>query len=129
MADFPRGTVRLVKGLWVTLQNNGEFFVFLNKDPHGGHPFEWMESEGVFRSPELCCANGPHDEVYWIDGTCKANNCNTRPPASLYRVDSKIVGDQLVIAPERVVSGGIPTVPWWRQLQLEHEKWKETRRH
>lgn len=127
VADFEPGTVRLAEGLWVARQHNGEFFVFLNKDPHGGHPFEWVESEAVFRSPKLCCANGPHDEVYWIDGTCKANNCNTRPPGSLYRVDSKAEGDYLLAVPGRIVSGGIPTVPWWRQMQMEYEKWRNVR--
>lgn len=111
------GTVRLVEGLWIARQPGGDFYAFLNEDPDGGHPFEWIESEQVFRSPELCCANGPHDEVYRIDGTCKLGPCNTNPPGRLYRVDAKVEGQFLLVVPDRVISGGIPTVPWWQQFE------------
>jgi nitrite reductase/ring-hydroxylating ferredoxin subunit len=128
VAGMEPGTVRLVQGFWVARQPGGQFYVFLNKDPHGLHPFEWVESEGVFRSPVLCCDKGPHDEVYRIDGTCKANNCNSSPPASLYRVDARLDGEQLLVVPDRVVSGGFPPVSWWEQVQMKYRYWRDTGR-
>ncbi|CCF85071.1 hypothetical protein [Nitrolancea hollandica] len=104
VAGFQPGTVRLIQGLWVARQPDGEFFVFLNRDPHLLHPTQWVEPRHLFISPA-------HGEVYGIDGVCRAGPCNARPPGSLYRVASKLDGDRLAIYPERPISGGIHPKP------------------
>lgn len=100
VSGFQPGTVSMVQGLWVTRQPDGEFIVFLNRDPHKLHPTQWVEPRRLFISPA-------HGEVYGIDGVCRAGPCNSRPPGSLYRVQSELEGNRLVIYPERTVSGGI----------------------
>lgn len=100
VSGFQPGTVRMVQGLWIARQPDGEFFVFLDRDPHKLHPTQWVEPRHLFISPA-------HGEVYGIDGVCRAGPCNSEPPGTLYRARATLDGDRLVIYPERSVSGGI----------------------
>lgn len=109
VTGFQPGTVRMVQGLWVARQPDGEFFVFLNRDPHMLHPTQWVEPRHLFISPA-------HGEVYGIDGVCREGPCNSRPPGSLYRVASRLEGSRLVIYPERTISGDIPPKRIYRHL-------------
>lgn len=123
VGDQEPGSVRLKQGLWVARQMDGEYRVFLNIDPHGFHPFEWMEGESRFRSPSLGGMNGPHDETYGIDGLCVAGPCNSRPPGELYRIRAEVKGEQLIVFPTQIVDGGIGRMPRpdiamiWRSVQ------------
>jgi len=109
VADFLPGTVRLVEGLWVARQQNGEFFVFLNRDPHKGQPLNWVESKGLFIQAAY----------YGIDGKCQGGPCNGDPPGGLYRVGSHLEGQTLTVYPQKIISGGFNPEPTW-MTDLRH---------
>lgn len=102
VGDMRPVDVRLFQDLWVTRQPDGTFVVFQNRDPHKGHPTEWLPpdvaaerfrdtrnfppaGQGAFLSS---FAMGGHGEIYSLDGSCVAGPC----PGGLYRVAAKLVG-------------------------------------
>jgi nitrite reductase/ring-hydroxylating ferredoxin subunit len=104
VSQFQPGSVQLVDGLWVVRQSDGAYDVFLNRDPHLGHPTEWVDSKHEFISPA-------HGETYSIGGTCLAGPCGS---GSLYKVASRQEGDYLRVLPEQIISGGVRDgSSWW----------------
>lgn len=103
VSQFQPGTVHQVEALWIARQPDGEFYVFLDRDPHLDHPTEWVESKNQFVSPA-------HGETYSIDGRCLAGPCGA---GSLYRVAARQEGDYLRILPDEIVSGGVVDGTSW----------------
>lgn len=108
VAGYAPGTVRLDHGLWVARQPSGEFYVFLNRDPHRGEPLNWVESQGLFMQAAS----------YQIDGTCYEGPCDNSPGMGLYLVESRLEGENLVVNPGKVLRGGMrPEPSWWSGLK------------
>lgn len=104
------GTVQLLRGVWVARQPDGPFSVFLNQDPHNGHPTDWDQGKGLF----ITQANGA---TYRIDGTCNSGPCDSRPGSGLYVMKSKVEGDRLLVLPKVIISGGHrPRSSLWNDL-------------
>jgi nitrite reductase/ring-hydroxylating ferredoxin subunit len=103
VAQYGLGTVRLDHGVWVARQPTGVFYVFQNRDPHKGQPLNWDASTGFFMQAA----------TYRMDGSCVEGPCNSTPRQGLYRVESRLEGQNLVAYPNRVISGGFSPEPAW----------------
>lgn len=101
-------TVRFEQGLWIARQRDGEFYAFLNVDPHGHHPTAWDVQKGIFFAS---FSSGGFGEGYAIDGRCIVGPCPVG--GGLYRVASKLDGNRLLALPSDVVAGGGTTEPAW----------------
>lgn len=103
VAAYAPGTVRLDHGLWVARQPGGEFYVFLDRDPHKGERLNWVVSHRMFEQAA----------VYRIDGSCFEGPCDSSPGGGLFRVKSHLEGDNLVVYPDQFISGGFHPEPAW----------------
>lgn len=103
VAAYAPGTVRLDQGLWVARQPDGEFFVFLDRDPHRGQRLNWVESKRLFMQAA----------AYRADGSCLEGPCSAGPGQGLFRVEARLEGENLVVYPGRVISGGLDPTPAW----------------
>lgn len=108
VATYAPGTVRLDQGVWVARQPSGEFYVFLDRDPHRGQQLNWVEARGMFMQAA----------VYLPDGSCLEGPCSAGPGNGLFQVEARLEGNHLVVFPGRVISGGLtPTPAWVTQLR------------
>jgi nitrite reductase/ring-hydroxylating ferredoxin subunit len=103
IAEHRPGTVRLDHGVWVARQPTGVFYVFQNRDPHKGQPLNWDAATGLFMQAAS----------YRMDGSCVEGPCNSTPEQALYRVESRLDGQNLVLYPNRVISGRFRPEPTW----------------
>jgi hypothetical protein len=107
IAGFQPGTVRLVQGLWITNQPNGEFYVFQNRSSfYPDRTLRWVDKDSQFEEP-ISSAR------YGIEGVGQFG-----PAGRLYRVESRRDGENLLALPTRIVSGG-PGTPAWL-VNLKH---------
>lgn len=108
ISGYVAGTVKFDHGLWVARQSNGDFYVFLNRDPHLGEPLNWVEAKGLFMQAAS----------YGIDGICHEGPCNPGAGQGLYRVDSRLDGENLIVYPQVIISGGLnPDSTWMTDLK------------
>lgn len=103
VATYAPGTVRLDQGVWVSRLPDGEFFIFLDRDPHRGQRLNWDENNRVFAQAA----------IYRPDGSCITGPCSAGPGNGLYRVEARLQGDTLVVYPGRIISGGLEAMPAW----------------
>lgn len=108
VSGYATGTVKFDHGLWVARQSNADFYVFLNRDPHRGEPLNWVEGKGLFMQAAS----------YGIDGSCLEGPCNPGPSQGLYRVDTRLDGENLIVYPQVIISGGLnPESTWVTDLK------------
>jgi hypothetical protein len=100
---YAPGTVRLDQGVWVSRQLGGEFMVFLDRDPHRGQRLNWVAEKGLFMQAA----------AYQADGRCVEGPCSVGPGMGLFRVEARLEGENLVVYPGRVISGGFNPEPAW----------------
>lgn len=103
ISGYGPGTVRRDGGVWIARQPSGQFYVFLDRDPHRGQPLQWVEAQGMFMQAAS----------YGIDGVCRQGPCDPSPGQGLYRVESRLEGEHLIVHPQRVISGGFNPEPSW----------------